>query len=109
MSGNERKQRILEMLKAEPADVFLRYAYALELFKEDDFAQGLELLKELTCEETPHVPSFFMSGQKLAAVGRTSDAREILRSGIAEARRQGDAHAAGEMSEFLCTLGDQPE
>ena len=35
-------------------------------------------------------------------------ARRILREGIDEARRQGKAHAAGEMAELLMSLGDEP-
>jgi hypothetical protein len=46
-----------------------------------------------------------MAGQQLARLGRTEDARGVLREGIEEARKQGDTHAAGEMSEFLASLG----
>jgi hypothetical protein len=46
-----------------------------------------------------------MAGQQLASLGRTEEARDSLRSGIDQARAQGDAHAAGEMSEFLASLG----
>ena len=37
---------------------------------------------------------------------RIDEARSALRDGIEQARRQGNAHAAGEMSEFLASLGD---
>jgi hypothetical protein len=36
------------------------------------------------------------------------DARRVLREGIEEARRQGNAHAAGEMADLLMTLGTEP-
>jgi homoaconitase/3-isopropylmalate dehydratase large subunit len=36
---------------------------------------------------------------------RIDEARATLREGIEEARRQGKAHAAGEMSELLMSLG----
>jgi hypothetical protein len=46
-----------------------------------------------------------MAAQQLARLERVNEARDYLRVGIEEARRQGDQHAAGEMSEFLASLG----
>ena len=50
-------------------------------------------------------PAFFMAGQQLVRLQRIDEARTILRDGIAAARIQGDLHAAGEMTEFLASLG----
>jgi hypothetical protein len=50
-----------------------------------------------------------MAGRHLAKHGRITEARAALREGIEEARRQGEAHAAGEMAEFLASLGDLGE
>jgi hypothetical protein len=52
------------------------------------------------------VPAFFMAAQQLARLTRVPEAREFLRTGIEAARSLGDAHAAGEMSEFLASLGN---
>jgi hypothetical protein len=46
-----------------------------------------------------------MAGQQLTRLDRVAEARDFLRDGIDAARAQGDAHAAGEMSEFLTSLG----
>ena len=46
-----------------------------------------------------------MAAQQLAKLNRIEDARRHLREGIDNARTQGDTHAAGEMSEFLASLG----
>jgi hypothetical protein len=46
-----------------------------------------------------------MAAQHLVARERIEEARSTLREGIEEARRQGNAHAAGEMSELLMSLG----
>ena len=101
-----RREKIEAMLADEPGDVFLRYSLAMELSKEGDHAQGLKLLDELASEDPPYVPAFFMSAQQLVQLQRVDEAREFLRTGIEEARRQGDSHAAGEMSEFLAALGN---
>ena len=103
-----RREKIQAMLSDEPNDIFLRYSLAMELSKEGEHAQGLELLDKLTSEDPPYVPAYFMSAQQLVRLQRIDEARSFLRSGIDEARRQGDSHAAGEMSEFLAGLGNVP-
>lgn len=103
-----RREKIEAMLADDPADTFLRYSLAMELDKEGDHDASLARFAELTRDEPPYVPAFFMAGQQLARLGRTSEARAVLRDGIEAARRQGDVHAAGEMGEFLASLGSSP-
>ena len=104
-----RREKIEAMLADEPEDQFLRYAFAMELEKAEEHERSLEYLRGLMHDAPPHVPSFFMAGQHLTKQGRIEEAREALRDGIEEARKQGDAHAAGEMSEFLAGLGSLGE
>jgi hypothetical protein len=101
-----RREKIEAMLADEPGDVFLRYSLAMELAKENLHDDSLAKLTELLEENPPYVPAFFMAGKQLAELGRVEKARDVLRVGIEAARQQGDAHAAGEMSEFLTSLGD---
>ena len=104
-----RREKIEAMLADEPEDTLLRYSLALELEKEGKHDDSLQRLGELMADSPPHVPSFFMSGQQLTRIGRIDEARVALRDGIEEARRQGESHAAGEMSEFLTSLGELGE
>ena len=100
-----RRDKIEAMLADDPHDVFLRYSLAMELEKEGDHQRSLEQLRGLMAETPAYVPAFFRTGQQLASLGRVNDARAVLRQGIEHARQQGDAHAAGEMSELLASLG----
>lgn len=100
-----RREKIEAMLADDPGDTFLRYSLAMELDKDGDHDASLAKFAELTSEQPPYVPAFFMAAQQLARLARMSEARGILRAGIESARIQGDAHAAGEMSEFLASLG----
>lgn len=100
-----RRQKIEAMLADEPGDTFLRYGLAMELEKEGDHEASLAQLRGLMADSPPYVPAYFRAGQQLASIGRTNEARTALRDGIEQARAQGDAHAAGEMSEFLTSLG----
>jgi hypothetical protein len=104
-----RRERIEQMLADEPGDVFLRYSLAMELDKLGEHDASLARLDELIQESTPYVPAFFMAGQQLVRLGRVEEARGVLRKGIEEARRQGNSHAAGEMSELLASLGRMGE
>jgi hypothetical protein len=108
MSGS-RREKIEALLAEEPNDAFLRYSLAMELAKEADHPASLDLLAGLQNDSTPYIPAFFMAAQQLARLARIEEARSALRSGIEEARRQGDAHAAAEMSEFLMGLGRPSE
>lgn len=105
MNELSRRAKIEAMLADEPGDVFLRYSLALELSKEGDHPRSLQLLEQLTTDDPPYVPAFFMSAQQLVSLQRIEEGRTFLRTGIEEARKQGDSHAAGEMSEFLASLG----
>jgi hypothetical protein len=101
-----RRQRIEAMLVDEPEDAFLRYSLALELDKEGEHERSLGELGSLRSQQPPYVPAFFMAAQQLSRLARIEEARAVLRDGIAAARSAGDAHAAGEMSEFLAGLGN---
>ena len=100
-----RRERIESMLAETPDDAFLRYSLALELEKEGRHDESLRLLSALEHDAPPYVPAFFMAGQQLTRLGRVAEARDVLRRGIEAARESGNSHAAGEMSEFLASLG----
>jgi len=100
-----RREKIEAMLADEPGDTFLRYSLALELEKEGNHPASIAQFEELTRGAPPYVPAFFMMAQQLVKLARIDDARGVLRTGIETARAQGDAHAAGEMAEFLASIG----
>lgn len=104
-----RREKIEAMLADDPTDTFLRYSLAMEFRSEGNHEESLTRLGELTRGLPPYVQAFFMAAQQLAELNRISEARTYLRDGIQEARRQGDAHAAAEMSELLASLGQLGE
>lgn len=104
-SQPSRREKIETLLRDDPDDVFLRYSLALEMESAGEWEAGLEILETLARGVPPYVPAFQMAAQHLVARQRIDEARATLREGIAEARRQGKAHPAGEMSELLMSLG----
>ncbi len=109
MSPSSRREKIEAMLREEPQDVFLRYSLAMEMNGAGELQPALELFEQLCREDPPHVPAFFRSAQIYEQLGAVDKARTFLREGIEVARRQGDSHAAAEMSEMLADLGVQGE
>ena len=99
-----RRDRILQMLQEDDSDPFLHYGLALEDFRENETQSGLAKLRKLVERFPDYVPAWFQLGQKLAAVQETEEAAEALRQGIVHATAQNDAHAVGEMREFLDSL-----
>jgi tetratricopeptide (TPR) repeat protein len=100
-----RREKIESMLKDDPDDIFLRYSLALEMESAEEWEGSLEILESLARGTPPYVPAFHMAARQLVGRDRIDEARRALREGIEEARQQGNAHAAGEMSELLMSLG----
>lgn len=101
----DRLKQLEEMLAQESDDAFTRYALALELRKLGRINESLDQFEQVIGQHPDYVPAYFMIGQLLADEGRTEDAKQRLREGIAMAQRAGDAHAQGEMQDYLDDLG----
>lgn len=100
-----RLEKLLAMLREDPGDQFLRYAVAMEYQSAGDAVESGRRYRELIAGANPYLPAFFMLGQLLAGEGEVAAARDVLRDGAEKARAAGDLHLAGEMSEFLASLG----
>jgi len=101
-----RREKIESMLQDQPDDPFLRYTLAMEMEKTDEHDEALAMYRQLTSDQTPYVPAFFMAGQMLARLDRTDEAKSFLEQGIEAAQSQQDLHAAEEMREFLAMMED---
>ena len=104
MTNVTRRQKLELMLEATPDDQMLRYMLAMEYDKEAMPDRSLDLFRGLMEQTSPYVPAFLMAGQLLARLDRIDEARLTYHNGIAEARRQNNDHAAGEMTGFLQAL-----
>ena len=101
MAGKSRKEQIIEMLKDDPNDAFLRYGLGLEYVSEGDNASALRTFTELTQVVPDYVPGYQQAGQLLVKMGRPDEARDFFRRGIAAAQQTGNMHARDEMQGFL--------
>ncbi|SFJ54235.1 tetratricopeptide repeat protein [Planctomicrobium piriforme] len=99
-----RKEKIEERLRADPDDVFLNYTYAMELAKLEDLPAAQTAFARTRALDANYVSAYFQEGQLLAGQGEVAAAREILQAGIVVAKKIGDSHALGEMTDFLDNL-----
>ena len=99
-----RREQLEQMLQGSPDDPFLLYALAMEDRSGGDEEAALTGLQRVLDVDTDYVPAYFQMGQLLAGMGRPDEARTSLQQGIVVAEQVDDAHAAGEMREFLATI-----
>ncbi|WP_166819822.1 tetratricopeptide repeat protein [Thalassoroseus pseudoceratinae] len=97
-------QQLEAMLESDPDDVFLRYALAMAHRSAGDHEQAIQVFDDVLERDAEHVPSYFQKAQTLAELKKVDEARAVINDGIKVADRVNDAHAAGEMREFLALL-----
>lgn len=89
----------------DPRDPFPRYALALEFKNAGRLGEAWATFEALMSAVPDYVPAYLHAGSTLCALGRASEAREVLARGVAAAIRKGDAHARGELEGALAALG----
>jgi thioredoxin-like negative regulator of GroEL len=104
MSQNSRRQRLEEMLAETPDDAELRYMLAMEHVTEGDDAGAVRHFEEIMRAAPDYPHAYHQAGRALVRLGRIDEAKAVLAKGIPAARRQGNDHAAGEMTELLMSL-----
>jgi Tfp pilus assembly protein PilF len=104
MSAKTRKQQIEEMMADDPNDPFLRYGLAMEYLGEGNHEEAAGCLQRLIEISPDYVPAYQQLGQVLVRLGRSQEACEAWRRGVAAAQKSGDLHAAEEMQGFLANL-----
>lgn len=100
-----RIEQLEKLLAAEPSDVFLNFALALELAKLGRTADALAQFDKLIQLNPNYPPAYFQKGRTLLDAGDHDAARRALQLGVERARAVGDQHAADEMSDLLAAMG----
>ncbi len=93
-----------EILVSNPNDSFARYGLAMELLGKGNNDAALTEFQKTTDASPDYVPAYQMSGQTLAKLHRTDDARARLQAGLQAAERTRNSHAASEMQALLDEL-----
>ncbi len=97
-------QRLKEILELDPKNSFARYGLAMELAGRGETATAVQEFNLLLENDPGYTAGYFMAAQTLANAGRTPEAIERLKTGIASAARSGNSHAQSEMQAMLDEL-----
>jgi len=106
MAAKNRQQQIEEMLAQDPDDAELHYMLAMEHAGRGDDEGAVLCFRRLFAVAPDHVAAYHQAGRSLHRLGRSDEAGDVLRQGIAVAHKKNDEHAAGEMAELLNHLAD---
>jgi len=93
----DRIEKILEFLKANPKDNFLRHALALEYIKLGDDLKARILFEEILTESPDYVGSYYHLAKLLEKMEQTDKAIEYYEKGMAAAKAANDNHAYSEL------------
>jgi len=103
---DNRKQAILKMLEETPDDEFLNYALSLELEKENNLNEAIELLFNIQNKNPDYLGLYLKLAQLLVSNNSTEKSIQVLRSGIEIAKKQKNKKTEGELKELLLGLED---
>lgn len=92
-----RLQKLLDFLKNEPEDPFLKYALATEYFNVNDHEKALFYFEDLITNHPDYVGTYYHLGKLYEIIGRKPQAIDIYRKGMEVARKKGDMHAFSEL------------
>ena len=97
-------EQLQERLQIEPDDVFLNFGLAMALRSAERHDEAVTQFDRTCSLDENYVAAYFQKAILLVKLDRIGEARETLETGIARAQSIGDAHAEGEMREYLLGL-----
>ncbi len=92
-----RLQKLLDFLKNEPNDPFLKYALATEYLSQNDVQTALFYFEELLNKHSDYVGTYYHAGKLYERLDRKSEAIFVYQKGMEIASKAGDRHAYSEL------------
>lgn len=92
-----RLEKLLEFIKNEPEDPFLKYALATEYLRLNDKEEALKYYEDLTSNHRDYVGTYYHLGKLYEALARKPDAISTYETGMKVAREKKDNHSLSEL------------
>lgn len=102
-----RVELLAQMLKEDPDDLFLNYAYALEQIKNGKVTEAESLLKKLLVQDETYLAAYYQLGKLYEQQENTENAISIYKKGIEKAKEQQDMRTLGELEEALMIIDEE--
>lgn len=104
--SNQRLDYILQMLKTEPNDSFLRYALSLEYAKSNETEKAIETIEALLKDDSDYLGAYYQLGKLHEQIGNVTLAIGTYKKGIIVAQKQNNRKTLGELNEALFLIED---
>jgi tetratricopeptide (TPR) repeat protein len=92
-----RLDKLLEFIKNEPNDEFLKYALATEYLRLNQTDKALEFYEDLVTNHPNYTGTYYHLGKLYEALNRTEDAVVIYETGMKITKEKRDNHAFSEL------------
>lgn len=94
-------EQLQKLLAAEPDDVFLNFALAMEYVKARRTHEAAAQFERVTQLDPNYAAAYYHWGKALIGAARHSEARNVLTRGLKAAQASGDTHTQSEMQELI--------
>jgi predicted Zn-dependent protease len=95
---------LTQILEQNPRDAYARYGLAMEHANQGQTESAMGEFNRLLVDHPDYTAGYFMAAQTLVKAGRTGEAKDRLKQGIASAQQTGNQHARSEMEALLLEL-----
>ena len=105
MAESERTTQLKAILEQDPTNTLARYALGMEYSGRGEVDAAVAAFRELITRNPEYANAYFMAAQALSNAARADEAKQLLREGIAAAKRANNRHAESEMTAMLEEMG----
>ena len=92
-----RLEKLLEFIKNEPDDAFLKYALATEYLRLNQTDKALAYYEDLLSKHPNYIGTYYHLGKLYEALNRKEDAITTYETGMKVTKEQRDNHAFSEL------------
>ncbi len=103
---NNRLESLIEFLKAEPNDSFLKYAIATEYLKLENHSQALKYYLEVMNSDPEYVGNYYHLAKLYEMMREKENAAQIYEKGILMASKLKNEHALSELKSAYLIMND---
>jgi tetratricopeptide (TPR) repeat protein len=93
--------QLMRVLDSSPEDDFVLYALAMEHAKLGKHEAAVGYFDRAIAADPANPYHYYHKAKSLASLGRTTELRDTLQTGIAQARAAQDTKAVSELSDLL--------